>query len=54
MLKEIELVLLPPKEKEVVTRADIVQAYAEMIVLLSDNEQNSVNAWFYGIIEVWK
>jgi len=34
MLKEIELVLLPPKEKEVATKEDIVQAYAEMIVLL--------------------
>ena len=55
MLKEdIELVLLPPKEKVEVKKEDIVQAYAQMIVLLSETTQNRQLAWFYDIIELWK
>jgi len=40
----IELILLPPKEQVEVTRKDIVRAYAEMIDLLSDEEQNRLSA----------
>ena len=40
----IELILLPPKEQVEVTRKDVVQAYAEMIDLLLDAEQNRLSA----------
>jgi len=39
MLKnEIELVLLPPKERMEVTEEDVVQAYAQLIMLLSEKD----------------
>lgn len=34
-MQKLELVLLPPKEKEKVTDEDIARAYAEMINILS-------------------
>ena len=37
MKEKIELVLLPPKEKKEVTQEDIAKAYAEMIMLLSED-----------------
>ena len=36
MKEKIELVLLPPKEKKEVTQEEIAKAYAEMIMLLSE------------------
>ena len=37
MKEKIELVLLPPKEKKEVTQEEIAKAYADMIMLLSED-----------------
>lgn len=36
MKEKIELVLLPPKEKKEVTQEEIAKAYADMIMILSE------------------
>ena len=36
MKEKIELVLLPPKEKKEVTQEEIAKAYADMIMLLTE------------------
>lgn len=39
MKKEpLELIILPPKEKQDVSKEDIVKAYAKLIYLLSENK----------------
>lgn len=37
-MKEIELVLLPPKEKKEVTDKDVAKAYIDIINALSGNQ----------------